>query len=296
MLHTGKTFRLISWAIPLLAATTFAQVPGNRTVMPGGRLIRPLGRGTPVPVPNRLTAAPEGSSTPVAAVPMSQRPSNPPQISYQSGMLTIVADNSSLGDILREVHRTTGAVIDVPPNATERVVTRLGPGPARDVLADLLNGSAFNYVMTGSMTDPFSLASVVLTMKPAGGTGQTEAYQSTPTYIPPQSMVPAPGTGPGGPVVQQPANDEETDADTEEEKDEDDSGDEGQAADQAQSNGAAPAADGSQPNAGPKTPEQILEMLRQRQQNIPQGPGQQVVRPPMPSQPPQSQPPPDDNN
>jgi len=201
-------------------------------------------------------------------------------------MLTIVAENSTLGDILREVHRNTGAVIDVPANATERVVTRIGPGPARDVLATLLNGSPFNYVMLGSETDPTSVASVMLTMKAGGGSGETAAnvYQPPPQQYMVQQPVMAPGTGLGGPVVQPvPADDA---ADAEEEKDEEDSADEDQAQDQAQGV-ATPAQDGTgaQPNAGPKTPEQILEMLRQRPGQV----GPQIPRPP-------NQQPPDDNN
>lgn len=176
-------------------------------------------------------------------------------------MLTIVAENSSLGDILREVHKSTGAVIDVPANANERVVTRLGPGPARDVLADLLNGSTFNYVMTGSAADPAGLSSVMLMTK----TGGAQTASPPPVQYEPQQAVMAPGMGPGGPVVQQPASDEEADA---EDKEEDDTGDEDQAKDQGQTPpGAVPPADGSQPNAGPKSPEQILEMLRQHAPN-----------------------------
>jgi hypothetical protein len=213
---------------------------------------------------------------------MADLPSAPPQVSYHNGMLTIVAKNATLGDILREVHRSTGATIDVPSNATERVVTRIGPGPARDVLATLLNGSTFNYVMLGSEADPTGLASVMLIMK-TGGTGQNAGETTANVYQPPQQQymaqqaVMAPGTGPGGPVVQ-PAQPNDEEADAEESKDEEDPAEEDQAQDQAQ-NGAVAAPDGSQPNGGPKTPEQILEMLRQR----PPGqvvPGQQVIQPP----------------
>jgi hypothetical protein len=254
-------------------------------------LTPPLARGVAVTGPKTPVAAPVPPSGPVAPIPMDQLPSAPPQVSYQNGMLTIVAQNSSLGDILREVHKSTGAAIDVPPNATERVVARIGPGPARDVLASLLNGSTFNYVMLGSAADPTSVASVMLTTKAAGGPGETvaNAYQPPPQqYNMGQQTVMLPGQGPGGPVVQAPAAGDE-EADAEEEKDED-TADEDQAQDQAQTGGAVPAQDGSQPNAGPKTPEQILEMLRQRPGQV--APGQPVIPPPNQQQ----QPPPDDNN
>jgi hypothetical protein len=209
---------------------------------------------------------------------MDQLPSQPPQVSYQQGMLTIVAQNSTLGDILRDVHKRTGASIDVPPNATERVATRLGPGPARDVLASLLNGSAFNYVMVGSASDPASLASVLLTMKPAGGATApvANAYQPPQPYVVPvqAQTVPAPV------VTPQPATDEEAaDAETDAEE----NADQDQSQGQPNANGA-PVQEGTQPNAGPKTPEQILQMLQRQQQQQPQ------VQPGMPQP---NQPPPD---
>src|SRR5438270_2588986 len=78
-----------------------------------------------------------------------QMPPRPPTVSYQNGQLSIVAPNSTLSDILQAVKTKTGAAIDIPPGATERVVSRFGPGPARDVLAALLDGAHFNYVMIG---------------------------------------------------------------------------------------------------------------------------------------------------
>jgi hypothetical protein len=92
-------------------------------------------------------------------------PAVPPQIDYQDGQLTIVAPNSTLGDILRGVRKHTSADIDIPSSATERVATSLGPGPARDVVAQLLNGSHFNYVLLGSPENAGLLVRVVLVAK-----------------------------------------------------------------------------------------------------------------------------------
>lgn len=118
-------------------------------------------------------AKPEPPATPQPALPagplpplsLDQTPAVPPQVSYQSGELTIIAQNSTLGDILHAVKNRTGASFDVPPAATERVVGRFGPGPAREVLATLLNGSHFNYVMLGSAQDPNAMAQLILTPK-----------------------------------------------------------------------------------------------------------------------------------
>jgi hypothetical protein len=116
-------------------------------------------------------AAPEPPPAPAPPVPPptpEQMPAVPPQVHYSQGQLTIVAENSTLGDILRAVRAQTGAAVEVPANATERVVTHLGPGPARDVLAALLNGSHFNYVMLGSSAHPDSVDRLILTSKSGG--------------------------------------------------------------------------------------------------------------------------------
>lgn len=228
---------------------------------------------------------------PLAQLPMDQMPATPPKVSYQGGLLTIVAQNSTLGDILRDVHKLTGASIEVPPNATERVVTRLGPGAPRDVLASLLNGSAFNYVMLGSNSDPAAVSSVVLTMKPSGATAQTAAsvqpnLQPNQGFIP-QMPPPQPFVGQQPVVQQQAAVEGDDSANADDQDTSDDNADQDQAAQgqpgQPDANGVPPTEPQQQPNAGPKTPEQILEMLRRPQPGLPGQPGL----------PPQQQPPPE---
>jgi hypothetical protein len=161
------------------------------------------------------------------------------------------------------------------------------------VLAVLLNGSSFNYVMIGSNSDPTAVASVVLMAKPsAAGDNQPPAtvaanvYQNSPP-VPPHPM---PFNRPGGFSPQPQPQVVNPEADSDDAKD-----DEAEAADDADDQAqptpggqpgqpdanAQQATDPNQPNAGPKTPEQILEMLRRQQQ------GQPGAQPPQ--QPPQQQ-------
>jgi hypothetical protein len=231
---------------------------------------------------------------PLHQVPMDQLPSTPAKVSYEDGLLSISAQNSTLGDILREVHRLTGASIDIPQGsaANERVVTSLGPGAPRDVLAGLLNGCSFNYVMLGSNSDPRAVSSIILTAKPLGP-GETapavtaNVYENNPAPVPPRPL-------PSQPFSRQllaqrqgqPGNAQAAAADSDDDKDDDDKDDDS-ADDQAkpgQPGQPDPNAaqqqqpDPNQPNAGPKTPEQILDMLRR---------GQQPGSPMTPQQPPQ---------
>lgn len=94
-----------------------------------------------------------------------QMPAVPAQVTFKNNQLTILARNSTVGDILRSVHTQTGAMVDAPPDAKQRIVGQFGPGPARDVLASVLDASGFNYVLLGSATNPNSLQSVIVTVK-----------------------------------------------------------------------------------------------------------------------------------
>lgn len=121
---------------------------------------------------------------------LEQQPATAPRVAFRSGQLTIVARNSSLGAILREVESQTGATVDMPSSPTERVVGQFGPGPAREVLASLLNGSRFNYVLMGSPQDPTSLDRVVLLKKSSGADGAGVGSQGTNTA---QAIMPRQG-------------------------------------------------------------------------------------------------------
>jgi hypothetical protein len=124
--------------------------------------------GAGVEIKSTVNAVNNGVDSPGpdgVALPPDQRPAIAPVVTYANGKLTIVAKNSTLSDILTAVGEKTGAAIDVPEDATERVVSELGPGPAREVVAALLNGSHFNYVMVGTETNPNSVARVILTAK-----------------------------------------------------------------------------------------------------------------------------------
>jgi hypothetical protein len=199
-------------------------------------------------VPRKQAQLPPSPEGPLSQVPMELIPPAAPHVTYQRGLMTIVAQNSTLADILLDVRKLTGASIDIPPNATERVVTQLGPGPVRDVLAGLLNGTGFNYVMAGSSSDPAALSALLLIAKPAGGPGGSVAAVTSFAMLdesipatPPQQVPP--------PVPVQAANatvaEDDADADTDDAED------------------AQAAGDASGQPAGPPqglTPEQIQQM------------------------------------
>jgi len=214
--------------------------------------------------PHRQMAQPVVQPAAAPAVPLSpeQMPSTPPQVAFNSGILTIIANNSTLGDILRAVHRQTGASVDVPGNATERVVGQFGPGPARDVLSTLLNGSHFNYVLLGSQTNANALDRVMLISKTSGGPEQPVQQANA---APIQSQVPAPQVVDN--AEQQTDDNAEMTPDSPETLD--DQSNNGQTADDQQQQPQQGNPFG-QPGAAVKTPEQLLQELQQRQQQMQQ--------------------------
>ena len=139
------------------------------------------------------------ASTPAAVtetLPLTpeQRPAAAPLVTYIDGKLSVTAKNSTLGDILRAISAKTGASIDIPEGANERVVSQLGPASARDVMTALLNGSHFNYVMVGTETNPNAVAHVILTAKtdrPEGSVGGAMAASATRGTVQPRTALQA---------------------------------------------------------------------------------------------------------
>ncbi|MGH9601765.1 MAG: hypothetical protein ACRD24_05190 [Terriglobales bacterium] len=122
---------------------------------------------TPEPVP---VATP-----PVPLLPY-QLPPQPPKVTFRNGQLTIAAENATLASVMEQVRTATGATVEaVSFFGGERVSVRLGPGAPRDVLADLLNGSNYNYVLLGSLRNPQGLERVIVTQRGAGASSASAA-------------------------------------------------------------------------------------------------------------------------
>jgi hypothetical protein len=79
--------------------------------------------------------------------PLNEAPA-PPSIRWDSQGLHVEATNSSLRQILDDVSTTTGAKVE-GLGADERVFGSYGPGPARDVISQILEGSSYNVLMLG---------------------------------------------------------------------------------------------------------------------------------------------------
>jgi len=104
-------------------------------------------------------------------------PKLPLQVTYQNGLLAISANRATLSEVLYAVQQRTGADISIAAGAEqERVVAEIEPAPAPEVLARLLNGSKFNYLILSAADDPSKLDKVILSTRYDG------AF-STPTSV-----------------------------------------------------------------------------------------------------------------
>lgn len=146
----------------------------------------------------------------LAANAASLQPSAPPEppkpsleVEFANGLLSIKADRVTLADILRLVQQRTGADVSIPPGAEqEKVVSSLGPAPAQEVLAHLLNGSRFNFLILNAAGDTKRLNRVILTPRTEGGPAPLQPLQMADQPPQPQPELPQAEAGP--PPTQEP--------------------------------------------------------------------------------------------
>jgi hypothetical protein len=232
------TFAVIS---TLVVNPVSAQTPANSVSPAGGTTPSPVGHAThsarKSPKPAEPVAPPPPPNWPVL-----DRPNNA-TVTWDSRGLRIEASNSSLQQILREVAVNTGAKIE-GLGQDQRVYGSYGPGQARDVLYQLLQGSGYNIVLAGDLGQG-TPRQIFLSPRHAGAAnapGVTNApAQDNPDEDVPEDVVEEPPQPPPPPQPQ--SNDQPG----------------------ANPNGANPP--GAFTPSGPiRTPQQVMEEMQQRQQ------------------------------
>jgi hypothetical protein len=137
---------------------------------------------------------------------MLEQPAREAQIVLAGNSLSIHADNSSLAAILHQIGEKSGMKIE-GLGADERVFGNFGPGAPRDVLADLLDGTAYNLVLLGDLSSgaPRELilspatrgGTAVASVAPQANADDASNEQETADVPPPPAPdVPPPGTTP----------------------------------------------------------------------------------------------------
>jgi hypothetical protein len=167
----------------------------------------PVAQPAPVPAP-----CPDGSPAPIPAPapvtspaapcipnwPANKKPAEA-SVVWDSHGLFIQASNSSLDQILNDISLKTGAKVE-GMGADERVFGTYGPGPVRDVLRELLEGSGYNILLIGDLGQG-TPRRIVLSGRPTGPA--QPSGQSTPSDSETdQEQVSGPEAPPTGPVPQ----------------------------------------------------------------------------------------------
>ena len=168
------------------------------------------------PVPVAQTPPPP----PMPAWPINDKPS-PASVVWDATGLRINASNSSLQQILNEVSTETGTKVE-GMGADQRVYGSYGPGEARDVLSQLLQGSGYNVLLAGDLGKG-APREMVLSPRKSGGPASAPAADNNPQPDPDEEIPdqpqpeeapqppppvqapqtesgPRPGFGPNGPI------------------------------------------------------------------------------------------------
>jgi hypothetical protein len=166
------------------ASASTAQSPAQQPATPSSAVPPPNTHPAPTfrqarhhlhPVPKQplaaQTTAPVTQALVVPAPELPHWPANdhpaPAHVVWDSHGLRVDAANSSLSEILAEVSTLTGAHVDGFASDA-RVYGQYGPGPARDILSQLLEGTGYNVMMIGDLGQG-APRQIVLTTRSAAG-------------------------------------------------------------------------------------------------------------------------------
>jgi hypothetical protein len=179
---TGYYPPLVTEAGRVLAFLLFAGVAIAQHHQARAMRAIPTAPATAAEVPASAVEVAAPAPTVSAPPALEKRPTVPTKISYVGGQLRIDAFDVTLADVLAKVAALTGVIIEVPAGAkNERMpVVELGPGTARQVLAELLSDSTFDFLIQSSSADPDKLQSVLLMPRDKKGAAAADGSARPP--------------------------------------------------------------------------------------------------------------------
>jgi len=218
------TALLASWMIGgSFQASAFAQSTSSQAAQGPAHATSQASKAHKAAKTAKQAPAPETPPPPpMPNWPVNESPSRA-SVTWDSHGLRIEASNSSLQQILKDVSVETGSKVEgmVPD---QRVYGSYGPGQARDVIAQLLQGSGYNVLLAGDLGSG-APRQIVLSPRRAGAGSsanpESPAQDNNPddeipdnTEVeeqpqpPPQQPIPMqpnpnqgrPGFGPNGPI------------------------------------------------------------------------------------------------
>jgi hypothetical protein len=182
-----------------------AQLPAPTPIQTAPQPTRPVQQPAQTSNLNAAKPSPMGPPTSAAQSPAPEPPKPdwpvndkpvPAKVTWDVHGLSVEANNSSLDEILKIVSTLTGAKVDGKVGE-ERIFGSYGPGTARDVVSQLLDGTPYNVMMVGDLGEG-TPRQIVLSNRPAGpapvNNAQNNNEEETEYEPPPQQM-------PGSPIM-----------------------------------------------------------------------------------------------
>jgi len=193
---------LCGTSLLLRAQAPVAPLPHAAAHKPVRRQKHPVAAPAPTPLPIPVAVAPPLPEAP--KWPATEKP-DPASVTWDSHGLRIQARNSSLHQILDDVSMATGVEVE-GMGSDQRIFGAYGPGQARDVLTQLLQGSGYNIVMVGDQGQGAPRQIVLSPRKTGDGTQSARSGQPNPAEEeqdvedePPPAPPLRPGGAPGAP-------------------------------------------------------------------------------------------------
>jgi hypothetical protein len=104
-----------------------------------------------------------------AAAPATAHGTGELTVDFSNGELSVFADDAELGKVLHQIGEKTGASVEVAAEiAGERVMARLGPGPAPEIVSTLLSSPRLDFILMGS-EDQSSIKRLIVRRKASFG-------------------------------------------------------------------------------------------------------------------------------
>ena len=150
------------------------------------------------PIPAPVAAQPPVQQPVVQPVvaPASSAANGAAAVDYSHGQLTVVSERATLGQVLKLVAAKTGGVVDVAPELqSEPVMARLGPGPVREVLTELLDSPKVDYIVMGAADGRSGLERIVVRTRQSFGRTAMAAVHPAQPQPQPQEEARAEETG-----------------------------------------------------------------------------------------------------
>jgi hypothetical protein len=196
-LKTAQSFQVFPYGRTVIIKVTGSAAIANANASSSNTKVE-VDDFPPAARPGLLSASYNAAGGSVQTPQAAAKP--PLEVTFRNGLLFIRANKASLSEILFAVHQRTGAEVAVAAGAeTEQVVAEYGPAPAPEVLARLLNGSRFNFLILSSPDNPQKLDRVILSLR---GNGAVTPLPQIPTPAEEEQVsAPAAANPPNEPAV-----------------------------------------------------------------------------------------------